>query len=122
MNSPYAVVDLFQWAQEREERAENPLPPFVADSDTSLEAAESMRSAAPAIREVVFEQIRRNGRGGATCDELEVALGLAHQNCSARVNELMRSRRIVDSGLRRKTRSRRNAVVWVSISWVGVAP
>jgi hypothetical protein len=46
-----------------------------------------------------------------TCDELEQALGLTHQTCSAAVNSLMNAGLIVASGYR-KTRSGRSARVW----------
>jgi hypothetical protein len=47
----------------------------------------------------------------STCDEVEVALGMTHQSCSAAINKLMRERRVVAGG-NRKTRSNRNARVW----------
>jgi hypothetical protein len=65
------------------------------------------------IREKVFRAISLAGSAGVTCDALERQLLLSHQTCSARVNELMRADRIVDRGLRQKTRSGRNAVAWV---------
>ena len=49
----------------------------------------------------------------STCDELEDALGLTHQTCSARVNALMRRGLIVADG-RRQTKSGRTARVWVA--------
>ena len=50
-------------------------------------------------------------RSPSTCDELEIALRLTHQTCSAAVNKLMRDGLIV-AGVNRKTRSNRNARVW----------
>jgi len=87
------------------------LPPFVEGSVTSEAAALSMREKAPSDRERVFGYIDR--RGGATCDEVEVALRLIHQNASARVRELAKAGEIVDSGHRRATRTGRSAIVWV---------
>ena len=46
-----------------------------------------------------------------TCDEV-IALGYTHQSASATINWLMRHGHIVDSGERRKTAARRNAIVW----------
>lgn len=46
-----------------------------------------------------------------TCDELEVALGMRHQTCSARVADLKKEGRIVPTGLKRKTRTGCNAAV-----------
>jgi hypothetical protein len=49
---------------------------------------------------------------GRTADELIVELNRGHATVSARVNELANAGWIVDSGIRRKTRSGREAVVW----------
>lgn len=84
--------------------------PYAAESDTSRDAAESMRDHVARLEGRVLAAIEK--AGGATCDEVEVATGLAHQTASARVNGLMRKGRIYDSGERRKTRSGRNAAVW----------
>ena len=46
-----------------------------------------------------------------TCDEI-MARGFSHQTVSATINWLMREGLIVDSGMRRKTRSGRDAIVW----------
>lgn len=85
-------------------------PPAVRHRETSVEAAESMREGAAALRAKVYRCIAQ-AKDGATCDEVEVALNLRHQTASARVNELMRSGEIVESG-RRPTRSGRRAIVW----------
>lgn len=87
-------------------------PPSV-DVDTSRDAAESMRPHAGRVREAVLTAIRRSCQRGATCDEVEVTLQLAHQTASARVRELSVAKEIVDSGRRRPTRSGRKAVVYV---------
>lgn len=88
--------------------------PFVPGSDTSREAAESIAPVSSAIRVRIYEWIRARGRRGATCDEVEEALGLRHQTASARVRELVRSGALVDSGQRRRTRSGRTARVVVT--------
>jgi hypothetical protein len=49
--------------------------------------------------------------GPATCDEMELRLGLTHQTCSARINDLFRAGTIVADGSR-PTRSGRRARVW----------
>ena len=87
------------------------MPLFVHGSDTSQEAAESIAKDTNRLRALVLEEIR--DAGGLTCDEIEARLEMRHQTCSARVHELMAAGRIRDSGMRRKTRSGRNAVVWV---------
>ena len=42
--------------------------------------------------------------GGVTCDEVEEVLGLAHQNASARINELVHSGHLSRSNRQRRTR------------------
>ena len=78
--------------------------------DTSIAAAESIAELTPQLRARVFEEIRL--REGATCDELEISLDLKHQTASARVHELMKEGKIVDSGERRPTSSGAMAIVW----------
>ena len=83
---------------------------------TSAAAAHSMRDQVSILREKIVAYIERLGACGSTCDEIEVALGLSHQCCSARITELHAPRtgkpRIYDSGRTRKTRSGRAAIVW----------
>jgi len=65
-------------------------------------------------REAIFDFIV--GHGGATCDEVEVALGLRHQTASSLINHLFKNGRIREAfgeGATRKTRSGRSAIVWV---------
>jgi hypothetical protein len=50
---------------------------------------------------------------GATDDEIEVALDLKHQTASAARRGLVIAGLVRDSGQVRKTRSGRNATVWV---------
>ena len=90
--------------------AYNGEPPHV-DVDTSIAAAHSMREAADSIRKRVFERISET-KYGMTCDEIEVALDLRHQTASARLRELVLQGRLVDSKVRRLTRSGRWAVVY----------
>ena len=86
-----------------------PMPPHNS-TETSREAARSIRSRASALKELVFNWIARQPLG-ATCDEAEEALGLKHQTCSARFNDLMTTGRIISAG-KRPTRSGCNAMVW----------
>lgn len=94
---------------------EDQLMLYARGSDTSKAAAESMIKDTSRLRALVYEEIKDAGSTGLTCDEVEVRLKLRHQTASARVNELMNRNRIVDSGVRRKTRSLRNAVVWIVV-------
>lgn len=87
--------------------------PFVKGSDTSKAAAESIGGVVDRDRILILSFIKRVD--GATCDEIEVALGLSHQTASARCSDLKNKFcLIVDSGERRKTRSGRNASVYVA--------
>lgn len=79
--------------------------------ETSNEAAESIQPDTSRLRRIVFNLIV--DRGGLTCDQVEEITGLKHQTASARVYELHTTSQIVDSGQRRKTRSKRNAIVWM---------
>src|SRR5580658_1247613 len=84
--------------------------PFVKGSDTSREAAQSLPEPALArLEAVVFASIVSFGGFGCTDDELERLTELSHQTVSARRRGLVQKGRIVDSGLRRQTRSGRKA-------------
>jgi hypothetical protein len=84
--------------------------PYVRGSDTSKAAADSMQRASETIRADVLAYIRE---GAATCDEVEEGLSLTHQTASARIRELVLLGSVRDSGARRKTRSGRQARVYV---------
>lgn len=69
------------------------------DVDTSREAAESIRPTVSTLREKVFEQIKKTPNG-ATCEQIELALGMKHQTVSARIRELELQDRIFYEGKR----------------------
>jgi hypothetical protein len=90
------------------------LAPAVWDSDTSRAAAEAMSAEAISADErTVFRAISKAGHEGMTDDELEVQTGLIHQTVSARRNGLVQKKLVRDSGIRRETRTKRLAIVWV---------
>ena len=64
-----------------------------------------------AQRVLLFEKILEVG--DATCDELERYTGMLHQSISARINELVKMKRIVWTGFYRLTRTRRPARVYI---------
>lgn len=78
----------------------------------SQEAKASLKDALPKLQGKVLAWLQARGKLGGTCDELELATNLRHQTASARVNELGKMGKIVPAG-KRKTRSGRNATVWV---------
>jgi hypothetical protein len=87
--------------------------PFVQGSETSEEAADAKGPTATSDEGAVLALLWKRGTTGATDDEIEVALGMLHQNASARRNALVRKGLVCDSGLTRKTRSGRRAAVWI---------
>ena len=89
-------------------------PPHARGSTTSAAAADSITDVAGSLRARVLGHIA--GTGGSTCDEIEAALDLRHQTASARVRELALLGRVRDAGGRRRTRSGRQAVVWVEVA------
>jgi hypothetical protein len=94
------------------ERDDEPLYPPSNGTDTSDAAAASVAPDTETIRGQVHDYVRAHG--GATCDDVEVSLGLRHQTASARLWELHHKMGlIVDSGQRRRTRSGRAAIVYV---------
>jgi predicted transcriptional regulator len=98
----------------------NDHPPFVAGSDTSALAAESMAASAASIREQVYGWMARRGDHGATDDEIERALSLRHQTASARRRELELIGRVQKTDERRRTSSGRSAAVYIAQGLQGV--
>jgi len=86
---------------------------------TSLEAYNSIRKGNnPLMQEIIYTLAEEAewsymGGDGLTCDELEQILDAKHQSVSAKIREGVLGNEIEDSGMRRKTRSGRNAIVWV---------
>ncbi len=86
---------------------------YAHDSETSKAAAERTDNSAAAMREKVWSYIRKKD---ATCDEVEVALDMKHQTASARIRELVLGKRLVDTGLTRKTRSGSPARIYRAVT------
>jgi hypothetical protein len=80
---------------------------------TSHEAARSMESHVKQVRKGIAGFLRDRPQG-ATDDEIEQGLNLKHQTASAARRGLVIAGLVRDSGEVRKTRSGRNAIVWVS--------
>jgi hypothetical protein len=64
----------------------------------------------------VFDHVVKQGAAGATCWEVEQALGLSHQSASARLSELKARGRLRPNGKKRKTASGSSAAVLVTDS------
>ena len=96
------------------------LPPHRIGHDTQTAAAARVCSEAPSMRSRIYADICSQGRCGRTNDEIAASLGMLIQTVCGRVRELQGSefaglpRRIVDSGMRRKTRTGCSAIVWVA--------
>lgn len=88
---------------------------YQRHSDTSHAAAERIEPAADTLRAEVYSWIVRNGLYGSTDEETAEALSMAGNTQRPRRVELMDGGHVVDSGRRRKTRSGRNAVVWITV-------
>jgi site-specific DNA-methyltransferase (adenine-specific) len=88
------------------------VPKYVKGSDTSKAAAKKVNKAA-AQRERVFEVIKY-AQHGLTDEEIQTVTGYAANSQRPRRVELVEAGRVLDSGIRRKTRSGRKAVVWAS--------
>jgi hypothetical protein len=89
-------------------------PQHAAGSATSAAAAASLLPVLGRLQKVVLEAIQLEGGRGLTDDELEVQLHMSHQSASARRRELQLRGDVIDSNRTRRTRSGRNAVVWVA--------
>lgn len=78
-----------------------------------------------------YEELKRSGRlgdvaqtvvsqikvyGGCTCDEIEYRLGMRHQTVSSSIRGLVQHEILRASKQKRKTRSGREAIVWVLIT------
>lgn len=97
--------------------------PYVKESKTSKDAADSMKHHAPTTLRRVFDYIEKQGPHGSTDDEIEAALDLKHQTASARRRDLEKMGLITKQwkpcGTKyvvRKTRSGRNAGVYIRTS------
>lgn len=87
--------------------------PFQKHSPTSREAAQGARPVAGLLRENVLAFIRSRGEEGATDQEIQEALALDPSTQRPRRVELVQAGLVWNSGKTRKTRSGREAVVWV---------
>jgi len=90
--------------------------PYVHGSATSKAAATSQVLKAEADEARVFAYLQGCEGGGATDDEVEVALHMLHQTASARRRGLVLKDFVVDSGRTRETRTGCHATIWITAS------
>jgi hypothetical protein len=91
------------------------LIPYQRGSDTSKAAAESQKGRAPAIIERIYRFLVGCGEGGATDDEIKIALGLLASTAGARRRDLETMGGCVKTKMRRTTMNGGIATVHVAI-------
>ena len=79
--------------------------------DTSMSAFRKALDTAPNTRARIMMLLGRH-KPGLICEEIEVFLHAPHQSISARLCELAKAGRIVDSGKRRMTSYENKSIVW----------
>lgn len=84
--------------------------------ETSREAALSVVPLLSGMASRILTAIRARGTFGMTCDDVEVVLGMPHQTVSARFRDLFERGMIARTDKKRKTRSGRNAFVYIANS------
>ena len=85
---------------------------YVPHSQTSRDAAQQIETDAPTLRESVFRFLASHRGTGATDEEIQRGLGINPSTQRPRRIELVERGLVRDSGLKRRTESGRNAVVW----------
>lgn len=80
-------------------------------TQTSIAAAESVRSTAATDRQRILEAVRAAGIHGMTREQIEVATGLTGNTVRPRVAELLAAGTIEEAGEIRRTTSGRAAKV-----------
>jgi hypothetical protein len=89
-------------------------PPSVRGSETSEAAAESIKPEASRLREIVLCFIRASGQGGLTDDEMQELIPMGCNTQRPRRVELVNAGYVFNSGRKRKTKSGRDATVWIA--------
>jgi predicted ArsR family transcriptional regulator len=85
-------------------------PPYQAHSETSRDAAVSMRGKTARIRDLVLDAIKERP---STDEELVARLQISQNTVRPRRVELVQRGLVVEGG-RRKTQSGRTAIVWTA--------
>lgn len=87
---------------------------MIQNTETSLEAKDSIKAVASNLRESIYQYLL-SCENGSTDDAGEEALGMKHTTYTARRGELYKKGFVINSGVKSKTRSNRNAWVWVAV-------
>ena len=88
--------------------------PYTKGSQTSKDAAQAIAKDAGNLRQQVYNYIISCGVNGCTDNAGEHALGLKTDTYRPRRRELVKKGLVADSGRTAKTKSGRNAVLWVA--------
>jgi len=78
--------------------------------DTCVFSRDKLAKNKHEYRHKIYSEILLSG--GATCDEIEVALNMKHQTASCFISNLKDDELLYDTGDRRMTRYGRKAIVW----------
>ena len=89
-------------------------PPCQGHSVTSRAAAKEISKPSATLKERVLDRIIGCGMFGCTDEEIQISLEMNPSTQRPRRIDLVRCGQVEDSGLKRKTRSGRNAVVWIA--------
>lgn len=92
-----------------------PYHPGARDTDTSRDAAEAMQPHAARLQGMVMDAIASAGAVGMTAEECARALNIDRAAAQPRTTELRKLGRIRDSGVRRRNRSGKSAIVWTAL-------
>ena len=95
--------------------AEEPRAPFVADSETSRQAALAIGPRLSALQAKVLRFITNRGDYGATDEEVALSLNMRGDTARARRCELRDASLVVKSDKRRPTTSGQSAAVWIAV-------
>lgn len=103
--------DLFGWAPPEPQpyRGE---PPAQAHSPTSVAAAEKIKKAMGPLHKEIMRHLFFDKPNGSTDEEMQFLLNMPANTQRPRRRELELMGRIKDSGITRRTKSGREAVVW----------
>ena len=85
--------------------------PYAVSSRTSIAAAEAIREIAPTKRGDVYAWVAKQGKTGATREEIAEGLGMRLSSVCGRCRELVEMGLLYDTGTTRPGSSGREAVV-----------
>ena len=88
--------------------------PYIAGSETSKAAAISIEPNAWTMRGMILGFLRATSTNGATDDEIQTFMRINPSTQRPRRIELCEAGLVRNSGQTRKTRSGRQAVVWIA--------